>query len=204
MVKDYNTQRKKIILPEYGRNIHKMVDHIRTIEDKEERNNLARQLINTMGTLFPYLRDIPDFKHKLWDHLAIMSDFKLDIDSIYELPTPESFHEKPNNVPYSITMPKIKHYGKNIEKFINKAIELEEGEEKNNLILSIANQMKKSYLIWNKDAVQDFIILEDLKLISKGKLDPPKNLKLMDSKDVLTRNSHKSSSTKKILKRPSR
>jgi len=188
MVKDYNTDRKKLMLPEYGRNIQKMVDYVRTVEDKEERNKLARQVINFMGTLFPYLRDIPDFKHKLWDHLAIMSDFSLNIDTLYELPTPQSFHEKPKNVPYSTSMPKYKHYGKNIEKFIQKACELNDGPDKTALIQIIANHMKKSYLIWNKDTVNDSVIIDDIKLMSKGRLILDKDTKLCETKDILMRN----------------
>ena len=114
-----------MILPEYGRNIQKMVDYIRTIDDKEQRNRMARQLINFMGALFPYLRDIPDFKHKLWDHLAILSDFSLDIDPLYEMPNPETFREKPKIVPLPDAHPKFKHYGKNLENFIKKADEHE-------------------------------------------------------------------------------
>jgi hypothetical protein len=185
MIKDYNTQRKKLILPEYGRNIQKMVDYIKTIEDKEQRNKLARQLINFMGALFPYLRDIPDFKHKLWDHLAIMSDFNLNIDPLYELPTPQSFHEKPKIIPLSTSLPRYKHYGKNLENFIKRAAELEEGPEKTNLIFILANHMKKAYLLWNKDTVDDTLIIDDIKTLSKGKIILDKDTRLIEAKDVL-------------------
>lgn len=127
---DYNTQRKKLALPEYGRHIQQMVDYITGIEDGDERNRLAKALIGVMGNLNPHLRDINDFKHKLWDHLFIMSDFKLDIDSPYPIPSKEEYQEKPKQIPYPKNPIKYKHYGRVIELMIEKAIEMEEGTEK--------------------------------------------------------------------------
>ncbi len=124
---DYNTARKKLILPEYGRNIQKMVDHILTIEDREERNKAARTIIGIMGNLNPHLRDINDFKHKLWDHLAIIADFKLDIDAPYELPTQELLEERPKKIDYNQKSIRFKHYGHSIALMIEKAVEMEEG-----------------------------------------------------------------------------
>ncbi len=149
-----------------------MVDPISEIEDREERNRAARAIINIMGNLNPHLRDVADFKHKLWDHLAIMSDFKLDIDSPYEKPEPEIFKEKPRRVPYKEGEIKYKHYGRMMEKIIDIAAEMEESDEKDLLIEVIANHMKKSYLTWNREAVDDSVILKDLEELSGGRIKP--------------------------------
>ena len=122
---DYNTSRKKLVMPEYGRNIQKMVNHILTIEDREERNKAAQTVISVMGNLNPHLRDINDFKHKLWDHLAIISDFKLDIDSPYSMPEKAVLVEKPKQIPYHMHSIKYKHYGHSIVLMIEKAVEME-------------------------------------------------------------------------------
>lgn len=170
--KDYNTSRKKLALPEYGRSVQNMVDLILAIEDRETRNRAAKAIIEVMGNLYPYLRDVPDFKHKLWDHLAIMAEFKLDIDYPYEPPSPEILNEKPKRVPYQQTNLKYRYYGRTLELMIKKAMEYEDGPEKDVLIYQIANHMKKSYLTWNKDSVDDTIIFEDLSNMSKGLLKP--------------------------------
>jgi len=181
---DYNTSRKKLNLPEYGRNIQQMVDHLSTVEDRDERNRLAKVLIGIMGNMNPHLRDINDFKHKLWDHLFIMSDFKLDIDSPYPIPNFETYTEKPRKVPYPTQPITYKHYGRSIELMIQKAIEMEEGQQKDALTQLIANHMKKAYLMWNKDSVSDEDILRDLGVLSKGKLALAAGAKLTDSREV--------------------
>ena len=170
----YNTQLKKLVLPEYGRNIQQMVDHCLTIEDKEERTRCAYSIINTMGNLFPNLRDIEDFKHKLWDHLAIMSDFKLDIDYPCEVVKPESLNSFPDKVDYHLSPIRYRHYGKSIELMIAKASVMEPVEERDALILLIANHMKKLMLAVNSDGVDDAKILKDLCEYSHGaiRLDP--------------------------------
>ncbi|MBL7111652.1 MAG: DUF4290 domain-containing protein [Bacteroidales bacterium] len=185
MTYNYNTQRKKLVLPEYGRNIQKMVDHLMTIEDREERNKASRAVIGIMGNLNPHLRDVADFKHKLWDHLAIMSDFKLDIESPYEAPVPEVLYEKPKSIPYGSQQIRWKHYGKIIEQLIDKASDYPEGEEREMLISLIANHMKKCYLTWNREVVEDDVIFDDLKTLSRGRIVADKNLKLSDTRDIL-------------------
>lgn len=182
---DYNTKRIKMVLPEYGRSIHKMVDHMRAIEDRDERNHAAGTIITIMGNMNPHLRDIPDFKHKLWDHIFIMSDFDLDIDSPYPIPVRETFQEKPRKLPYPAQQIKFMHYGKTLENMIKKAIEFEEGPEKEHLIEILANHMKKSYLTWNRDSVSDETIFNNLRVLSGGKLVPREDLKLVETKDVL-------------------
>jgi hypothetical protein len=182
MEMDYNSQRRKLPLPEYGRNIQNMVDYLFTIEDKDKRNRSAQTVIDVMGNLYPYLRDVAEFKHKLWDHLAIMSDFKLDIDYPYNPPTPDILTEKPNRVPYSDNNIRYKHYGFIMESLIKKTVELE-GEEKEVLIELLANHMKKSYVAWNKDGVDDEKIFQDLKELSRGKLNIKKeDIQLVDAK----------------------
>jgi hypothetical protein len=190
---DYNTQRKKLILPEYGRNIQKMVEYAIGIKDTEERNKMAKTIITIMGNMNPHLRDISDFKHKLWDHLALISDFRLDIDSPYEAPAKEILSEKPKRIPYSNGKIKYLHYGKLIEKLIHTATELEEGEEKKQLIELIANHMKKSFLLWNRNQVSDDIILHDIEELSNGKIDVKKDIRLAETREILSKTRKKRS-----------
>lgn len=166
----YNTQQKRMPLPEYGRSIQNMVDHALTIEDRAERQRCANTIINIMGSMFPHLRDVPDFKHKLWDHLAIMSDFKLDIDYPFEVIPKNNLDAKPEPVPYPCTKIRYRHYGRTLEVLIQKACEFPEGDEKQNLVALICNHMKKDYMTWNKDTVDDRKIADDLYELSGEKL----------------------------------
>jgi hypothetical protein len=191
MIDDYNTSRGKMAIPEYGRSIHKMVKHISTIEDREERNKAARAIISIMGNINPHLRDINDFKHKLWDHLAIISDFGLDIDFPYEPPSRDELAEKPKIVPYNDYPIRYKHYGKILEQMIKAASEMEEGEKRDILIKLIANHMKKSYLTWNRNQVTDDIIYNDLRELSQGKIEKGSELRLSESKEILSRTKKK-------------
>lgn len=157
-------------LPEYGRSIQNMVNHALTIEDRAERQRCANTIINIMGGMFPHLRDVPDFKHKLWDHLAIMSDFKLDIDYPFEIIPKNDLDAKPDSVSYPCTKIRYRHYGRTLEMLIQKACEFPEGDEKQNLVALICNHMKKDYITWNKDTVDDRKIADDLYELSGGKL----------------------------------
>ncbi len=186
MFKDYNTQRTKMKLPEYGRALHKMVEHVLTIEDRDERNLAVKSIIDIMGMMYPYLRDINDFKHKLWDHIAIMSDFKLDIDYPYAPPVPETFTEKPKYIPYNQSDIKFRHYGKIMEQLIDNISKMDEENPSKDLNTELlANQMKKSYLTWNKDMVEDEKIFDDLKLISRGRLKAREDLHLQEVTDII-------------------
>jgi len=167
---EYNTSLPKLIIPEYGRNVQKMVHSIIEIDDRDKRNHQAKAIIEVMGNLNPHLRDVPDFKHKLWDHLFIMSDFQLDVDSPYGKPSKESFEEKPEKLEYSDNNIKLRHYGKILPQIIERAIDLEEGDYKDLLVFCIANHMKKSYLTWNSSAVEDEVILKHLSFLSNDKL----------------------------------
>jgi hypothetical protein len=182
---DYNTQRKRMALPEYGRNVQKMVDHIKTIEDRNERNHAARTIIQIMGNLNPHLRDEGDFKHKLWDHLALIADFDLDIDPPYPFPEPIKFIEKPKQVPYMQGEIKYLHYGRIVELMINAAVEMKDGEEKEYLTNLIVNQMKKSYITWNRSQVADEVIINDLKYLSGGKLKITEGIKILETRDLI-------------------
>ncbi|AVR46458.1 DUF4290 domain-containing protein [Christiangramia fulva] len=173
---EYNSERSKLIIPEYGRHLQKMVEHAVSIEDDKERNKVAQSIISVMGNMNPHLRDVPDFQHKLWDQLFIISDFKLDVDSPFPKPTPEMLAERPEGLDYPENNPKYRFYGNNIKKMIDEVKDWEESDLKEALVLSIANHMKKSYLNWNRDTVDDKVIFDHLKELSNGKL----NLKNAD------------------------
>lgn len=195
---EYNTSRQKLVLPEYGRNIQKMVKLTMEEPDREKRNKMAQAIIAIMGNMNPHLRDIADFKHKLWDHLAIISDFKLDIDSPYDAPEIEQLEAKPESVPYKNKTAKFKHYGQTIEKMVAVCIDMEDSELKEILIQLIANHMKKSYLTWNKEAVSDEQIFKDLKILSGGKIDVNfEDNKLTETKDILAKNKRRKVQRKK-------
>ncbi len=188
---EYNTSRSKMNISEYGRNIQKMIEHIMSVEDREKRNKLAKATINVMGQLNPHLRDVNDFKHKLWDHLFIMSDFKLDVDSPYPVPSPETLSRKPEPLAYAANNVTFKHYGRHIERIIEKACELEDGHMKDTLIKLIANHLKKSYLTWNRDAVTDEEIAGHLNILSNGRLSLQDDVKLNETSDILSKNKKK-------------
>lgn len=182
---DYNTQRKRMALPEYGRNVQKMIDYIKTIEDRDERNRAARTIIQIMGNLNPHLRDYGDIKHKLWDHITIISQFELDIDAPYPPPEKEKLNEKPQRVEYKHGEVKFLHYGRVVEMMIDVAVDMEEGEKRDFLVLLIANQMKKSAAGWNRGIVSDEIIFKDIADLSNKKLMVPEGTRLMDVKELI-------------------
>lgn len=167
---EYNGERSHLIIPEYGRHLQKLIDQAADIDDREKRNKVANYIIQVMGSLNPHLRDVPDFQHKLWDQIFIMSDFKLDVDSPYPIPTRDVIHLKPERLAYPQKNPKYKFYGNNIKYMIDVANSWDDGEMKNALVKVIANHMKKSYLSWNKDTVTDTVIFEHLYELSDGKL----------------------------------
>ncbi|WP_396195075.1 DUF4290 domain-containing protein [Flavobacterium sp.] len=180
---EYNAERPHLIIPEYGRHLQKLIDQATLISDREERNKAAKYIIQVMGSLNPHLRDVPDFQHKLWDQIFIMSDFRLDVDSPYPIPTRDVINLKPERLPYPQKNPKYRFYGNNIKYMIDVANSWEDGEMKNALVKVIANHMKKSYLSWNKDTVTDTVIFEHLYELSDGRL----NL-LQSTEELLTTN----------------
>ncbi|MCJ7756905.1 MAG: DUF4290 domain-containing protein, partial [Gillisia sp.] len=167
---EYNSERSKLIIPEYGRHLQKMVEHAISIEDEKDRNKEARAIIAVMGNMNPHLRDVPDFQHKLWDQLFIISDFKLDVESPFPKPSKELLEKRPDPMEYPQNFPKYRFYGNNIKRMIDEAIKMEEGELKEALIYAIANHMKKSYLNWNRETVDDDIIFGHLNELSGGKI----------------------------------
>ena len=188
---DYNTSRKNLVLPEYGRNIQQMVDQIMDTKDRTKRNQMTQALISVMGNLNPHLRDIHDFKHKLWDHIAIMSDFKLDIDYPYDIPVPETFQAKPKIVDYPQSAIRYKHYGKILERMIQTACDMPDDDERRALIQIIANHMKKSYLTWNREAVDDQVIVNDFLVLSKGRLKLDETYRLEETREILNKGKKK-------------
>ena len=202
---EYNTERTGLIIPEYGRHIQKMVDQAVGCPDKKERNKMAKAIIGVMGNLNPHLRDVPDFQHKLWDQLFIMSGFNLDVDSPFPKPSKEIYEEKPEKLNYPQNHPKYRFYGNNIKKMIDVATNWDEGEMKKELIYVIANHMKKCFLKWNKDSVDDAIIFNHIHELSNGKIKIDKNSKpLTDSKDLISLSAKKFSKSPKKGKKPYR
>ncbi|NCD69880.1 DUF4290 domain-containing protein [Mucilaginibacter agri] len=175
---DYNSTRKKLILSEYGRNVQNMVKYIVDLPTKEERNRYAQVVIDLMGFLNPHLRDVADFKHKLWDHLHIISDYKIDVDSPYPMPEPEVLAAKPAPLRYPNQRIKYKHYGKTIELMMDKAKSIDEPARQQHMVQAIANFMKMAYVQWNKDSVADESIISDLKSMSNGELSLEENVNL--------------------------
>lgn len=199
---EYNAERPHLIIPEYGRHIQKLVDHCIGLEDVEERNRMAKSIVKVMGNLQPHLRDVPDFKHMLWDQLFIMSDFKLDVESPYEKPTRELLQAKPDKLAYPKYDSKYRFYGNNIQIMIDSALTWEEGEARNALYFTIANHMKKCYLNWNKDTVDDEVIFNHLLELSKGKIDLlKKNENLSEVKDLMRKRKTNNNNNKSYKKK---
>jgi hypothetical protein len=183
---EYNSERPHLIIPEYGRHIQKLIDYCVKIEDDEERDKMAKAIVDVMGNLQPHLRDVPDFKHKLWDQLFIMSDFKLNVTPPFGKIDKEIFEEKPEPLAYPKSATKYKFYGTNIQTMIDTALTWEEGEQREALYFAIANHMKKCYLNWNKDTVEDTVIYKHLLDLSNGKIDlEPLNEQLTESRNLL-------------------
>ncbi|KEQ29074.1 DUF4290 domain-containing protein [Pedobacter antarcticus] len=175
---DYNTTRNELILAEYGRNVQNMVKYICGLSDLEERNKYAQAVIDLMGFLNPHLRDVADFKHKLWDHLHIISGYQIEVDSPYPKPTPEAALVKPAHIGYPQQRIKYKHYGKTVEVLIDRALAVDEPERRAAMVQGIANFMKMAYVTWNKDTVADETILKNLYELSGGKLQLEENINL--------------------------
>lgn len=174
----YNTERVRLYIPEYGRNVQKMVNYLKTIEDRDKRNEQARAIIKVMEILNPSVHLEEDFEHKLWDHLYIISGFDLDIDAPYPMPAPESLNQKPEPVPISSKPIKATHYGRNIENIIDLIAEKEDGEVKTSMIRQLAVYMRQQYLIWNKDSVADEAIFQDIERLSDFRIKVPEGLQL--------------------------
>ena len=183
---EYNTIREDLIIPEYGRHIQKMIHHASSQKSKDERNKIAKSIISVMGNLQPHLRDVSDFQHKLWDQLFIMSDFNLDVDSPFEKPKKEELLAKPDPLSYPQNFPKYRFYGNNIKIMIDEAVKWDSGDKKDALVYIIANHMKKCFLNWNKDTVEDDVIFNHLNELSDGKINYSSNDKpLSESQNLI-------------------
>jgi hypothetical protein len=167
---DYNSSRSKLVLKEYGRHVQKIVENCVQEPDRDKRNKFAKEIIELMGQLNPHLRNVEDFRHKLWDHLFIMSDYKLDVDSPYPIKGRAEIEKKPKPLPYPQSRIKYKHYGKNVEALVAKAITTEDPEKQAGFTECIGNFMKLVYQNWSKDEVNNETVKNDIRLLSKGKL----------------------------------
>ena len=177
----YNTERVRLYIPEYGRNVQKMVDYLKTIEDREKRNEQARAVIKVMEIINPAVHLQDNYEQKLWDHLHIISGFSLDVDSPYPAPAPESLNDRPRMVPINKKPVKATHYGRNIENIIELIAETEDGESKTAMIRALGVYMRQQYLIWNKDTVSDETILQDIVRLSDNRIQIPEGLQLTKS-----------------------
>ncbi|MDG1334377.1 MAG: DUF4290 domain-containing protein [Crocinitomicaceae bacterium] len=179
---EYNTARGKMLLPEYGRNVQNMIQHAMEIEDREERNRAAQAIIEVMGQLNPHLRDVDDYRHKLWTHLFVMSDFKLDVDSPFEIPEEESLQERPEPVPYPKSKIRFGHFGQYTQKILEESREMTDEGEREYMTNSMGNFMKKQYLIHNNNAVENNVIADQLMELSQG------DLKIENPDDLVSTN----------------
>ena len=198
---EYNTQRGKMIIPEYGRNVQNMIQFAMTVNEREVRNLVARSIVKVMSQLHPNSKEVTDYKHKLWDHLFVISDFKLDVESPFPAPQPEAQAESPEPVPYPVKSTAHRYYGNILREMITKALELPEGEERNAQIFDIANQMKRSYLTWNKDYVDDAVIFNELRTLSGGQIDV-ENVALTIQHGIAIKYAPLHTKTKKANKKP--
>lgn len=181
----YNTRRPALTLPEYGRNIQQMVDHCLTIEDRNERTRCAYAIVDAMGRLFPKLKEQPDYRQKLWDHIMLMSGYQLDVDFPVEVAGPDEFKEAPERVPYPGRFIRYRHYGKEIELMIDRAAEMAEGPERDELVMLIANHMKKVLVSLDHDSVEDYRVFNDLAELSHGQIRlSPEEVRLYDFKFI--------------------
>ncbi len=177
---DYNTQREKLILPEYGRYVQEMVKKVKTIEDKQDRTRQIKAVVNVMGTLNPLLREMNDYHHKLWDHVQIISGYDLDVDAPFPVPEKETFVSKPHTIDMQRNPVKVMHYGRNIQNMVMAIAAKPEGAERDATTIALALYMRKQYLIWNKDTVADQTIFKDIEMLSGGTLKVPEGTKLSD------------------------
>ena len=175
---DYNTYREKLILPEYGRHVQKMIERVKGIEDKQKRSEQIQAVVNVMALLNPSLKDYPDYKRKLWDHVYAIAGYDLDIDAPYEMPSPAQKAAKPDPIPVDKTPIKATCYGRNIENMIDLVAGIEDETVKTEMIRSLAIYMRQQYLIWNKDTVADETILNDMARLAAGKLEIPEGIEL--------------------------
>lgn len=201
---EYNTGRGHLTIPEYGRNIQKMVGFAIAEPDRDKRTILAQAIVKVMGQLNPQPKEYNDYAHKLWDHLHIIADFKLDVEAPYPAPDPESLVERPAPIPYPQSKIEYRHYGKNIETFIAKALKLEVGPGREAMTLAIANMMKRAYVSYNRDSVSDSVIIEQLAKMSGNMLSLPEDQVLENVNDLIQANKNQRSQSQNKKKKKKR
>lgn len=184
---EYNTEREKIVISEYGRNIQVMIRHLMDIEDRKQRTEAAYFIVNVMAQMNPQVKESNDYMHKLWDHLHIIAKYELDVDGPYTKPTPEMQKKKPEHVGYQKNNIRYGHYGQYIYDVVKKVKEMEDGPKKQAILINIANQMKRDYLNWNRDTVNDLLILDDLYKISSEEIALPMETKLIPTSEILNK-----------------
>ena len=184
---EYNTERDKIVISEYGRNIQVMIRHLMEIEDRKQRTEAAYFIVNVMAQMNPQVKESNDYMHKLWDHLHIIANYELDVDGPYPKPTPEMQKQKPEHVGYQKNNIRYGHYGQYIYDVVKKVKEMEDGPKKQAILINIANQMKRDYLNWNRDTVNDLLILDDLYKISGEEIALPMETKLIPTNEILNK-----------------
>ena len=194
---EYNTEREKIVISEYGRNIQAMIRHLNDIEDRKQRTEAAYFIVNVMAQMNPQVKESNDYMHKLWDHLHIIANYELDIDGPYPKPTPEMQKKKPDHVGYQKNNIRYGHYGQYIYDVVKKVKEMEDGPKKQAILINIANQMKRDYLNWNRDTVNDLLILDDLYKISGEEITLPMETKLIPTNDILNKPQNQQQNQKK-------
>ncbi len=201
---DYNTSRNKLVIPEYGRNVQRMIEYAIQLDDRDQRTRLATLIVGVMAQLNPAIREQGDYRQKLWDHLHIISGFRLDVDSPYPIPSAESLDHKPERLPYRTNGIRYRHYGKHIENLIHNIAELEDGPKKEELVKMLANQLKKAYLTWNRESVTDEVIAAHLADLSDHKLMLGEGVVLARTHDILQKQAVPMSGTrqKKQQQRP--
>lgn len=183
----YNTEREKLIISEYGRNIQVMINHLMEIEDREKRTEAAHFIVNVMAQMNPQVKESNDYIHKLWDHLHIISDYKLDVDGPFEPPQQGVITVKPEHVGYQKHNIKHGHYGHYVSELLKKIEETEDEQKRELLLVAMANQMKRDYLNWNRETVNDLLILDDLHKLSDGKFSLPTDTKLASTSEILNK-----------------
>lgn len=198
---EYNTQREKMIIPEYGRHIQKMVEYCLTIEDREKRNEYAKTIIVAMGQVNPSNNQTANYQQKLWDHLFIISDYKLDVDSPYEKPTREQKDEKPSTLKYKNSKITYKTYGALLESLVKNVAQMPEGKQKQGLVNDLAQQMKKLYLQYNINTCDEQVLRNNLERLSNGRIILPADFQFKSNKELLglnkkTNNSNNNKQTK--------
>ena len=194
---EYNTEREKIVISEYGRNIQVMIRHLMDIEDRKQRTEAAYFIVNVMAQMNPQVKESNDYMHKLWDHLHIIANYELDVDGPYPKPTPEMQKQKPEHVGYQKNNIRYGHYGQYIYDVVKKVKEMEDGPKKQAILINIANQMKRDYLNWNRDTVNDLLILDDLYKISGEEIALPMDTKLIPTNEILNKQPQQNQNQKK-------